>query len=80
MATPKQVRNPYCLANHFQIPETQAKETVKIIERAQKEKTQLTELLGAPYRTVQDWNGDKHLPIAWMTKILVDKITRRAAK
>ena len=35
VATPEQVKNPYYLTNHFQIPETQAKETVKIIERAQ---------------------------------------------
>ena len=40
VATPEQVRNPYYLENHFQIPETQAKETVKIIERAQTGKTQ----------------------------------------
>ena len=41
---------------------------------------QLAELLEAPYRTVQDWNAGKHLPPAWMTKILVDEIARRAAK
>lgn len=41
---------------------------------------QLAELLGAPYRTVQDWNAGKHLPPEWMAKILVDEIARRAGK
>lgn len=41
---------------------------------------QLAELLGAPYRTVQEWNAGRHLPPEWMTKILVDEIARRAAK
>lgn len=35
VTTPEQVKNPYYLTNHFQMPESQARETVKIIERAQ---------------------------------------------
>ena len=41
---------------------------------------QLAELLGAPYRTVQEWNAGRHLPPTWMTKILVDEIARRSAE
>lgn len=38
---------------------------------------QLAELLGAPYRTVQEWNAGRHLPPDWMAKLIVAEIERR---
>ena len=38
---------------------------------------QLAELLGAPYRTVQEWNAGRHLPPEWMTRLIVAEIERR---
>ena len=41
---------------------------------------QLADLLGAPYRTVQDWNLGSHLPPSWMTRLIVAEIERRTAE
>ena len=38
---------------------------------------QLSELLGAPYRTVQEWNAGRHLPPDWMTRLIVAEVERR---
>lgn len=38
---------------------------------------QLAELLGAPYRTVQDWNSGLHLPPEWMARLIVAEIERK---
>ena len=35
---------------------------------------QVAELLGAPYRTVQDWNAGIHTPPEWLQKLIVEKI------
>ena len=35
---------------------------------------ELSNLLGAPYRTVQDWNSGARKPPAWLQKLIVDKI------
>ena len=37
---------------------------------------QLSELLGAPYRTVQEWNAGRHLPPEWMARLIVAEIGR----
>ena len=41
---------------------------------------ELAELLGAPYRTVQEWNAGRHLPPSWMAKLIVAEIERRTDK
>lgn len=35
---------------------------------------QLAELIGAPYRTVQDWNNGKRKPPIWLQNLIVEKI------
>lgn len=35
---------------------------------------QLAELLGAPYRTVQEWNAGRRMPPKWVEKLVVEKI------
>lgn len=35
---------------------------------------ELANLLGAPYRTVQDWNSGARKPPAWLQKLVVEKI------
>lgn len=35
---------------------------------------ELADFLGAPYRTVQDWNSGKNRPPRWCEKLIVDKI------
>lgn len=35
---------------------------------------QLASLLGAPYRTVQDWNAGKQFPPKWVERLVIDKI------
>lgn len=35
---------------------------------------ELAELLGAPYRTVQDWNNGNRNPPVWLQKLVVEKI------
>ena len=35
---------------------------------------ELADLLGAPYRTVQDWNNGKRQPPVWLQKLVVEKI------
>ena len=35
---------------------------------------QLADLLGAPYRTVQDWNNGKRTPPVWLQNLVVEKI------
>ena len=37
---------------------------------------QLAELLGAPYRTVQDWNLGNHRPPAWIERLILKEIQR----
>lgn len=34
----------------------------------------LSDLLGAPYRTVQDWNSGKRQPPLWIQKLVIEKI------
>lgn len=34
----------------------------------------LAELLGAPYRTVQDWNAGRRMPPKWMQRLIIEKI------
>lgn len=34
----------------------------------------LADLLGAPYRTVQDWNAGRRMPPKWMQSLIVEKI------
>lgn len=35
---------------------------------------QLANLLGAPYRTVQDWNAGRQSPPKWVERLVIDKI------
>lgn len=35
---------------------------------------ELANLLGAPYRTVQDWNSGKRKPPVWLQNLIVEKI------
>ena len=35
---------------------------------------ELANILGAPYRTVQDWNSGARKPPAWLVKLIVEKI------
>ena len=35
---------------------------------------QLADLLGAPYRTVQDWNSGLHRPPAWIERLVLKEI------
>ena len=34
----------------------------------------LSDFLGAPYRTVQDWNSGRRIPPEWLQKLIVEKI------
>lgn len=38
----------------------------------------LAELLGAPYRTVQEWNAGRRLPPPWVQRLIVEKIEANA--
>ena len=35
---------------------------------------QLADLLGAPYRTVQEWNAGRRMPPKWVEKLVIEKI------
>lgn len=35
---------------------------------------ELSELLGAPYRTVQDWNAGKSKPVEWAERLILEKL------
>ena len=37
---------------------------------------ELAELLGVPYRTVQDWNAGRHLPPEWIARLVIAEIGR----
>ena len=43
-------------------------------EKAKLNIKQLADLLGAPYRTVQDWNRGKAFPPKWVEKLVIEKI------
>ena len=38
---------------------------------------QLAELLGAPYRTIQEWNAGRMSPPEWIERIIIAEIERR---
>lgn len=40
----------------------------------------LAELLGAPYRTVQDWNSGVHKLPDWLRRLIIAEIERSTAK
>lgn len=40
----------------------------------------LSELLGAPYRTVQDWNAGKSKPVEWAERLIIEKLERMETK
>ena len=40
----------------------------------------LADLLGAPYRTVQDWNSGVHKLPDWLRRLIVAEIERQTAK
>lgn len=37
---------------------------------------ELSDLLGAPYRTVQDWNAGKSKPVEWAERLILEKLER----
>ena len=41
---------------------------------------ELAELLGAPYRTVQDWNAGKSKPVEWAERLILEKLERIMAE
>lgn len=43
-------------------------------EKAEMSIKELSDLLGAPYRTVQDWNSGKRTPPEWLQKLIIEKI------
>ena len=43
-------------------------------KRAKLNIKQLADLLGAPYRTVQEWNAGRRMPPKWVEKLVVEKI------
>lgn len=36
----------------------------------------LSDILGAPYRTVQDWASGTNKPPAWALRLIIDKVLR----
>lgn len=40
---------------------------------------ELAELLGAPYRTVQDWNAGRSKPVDWAQRLIIEKLECIAA-
>ena len=47
-------------------------------QKAGLDSKRLAELLGAPYRTVQDWNSGRRMPPAWVQRLVVEKIEMNA--
>ena len=41
---------------------------------------QLADLLGAPYRTVQDWNAGRATPPPWIQRLVIAEIERQTEK
>lgn len=35
---------------------------------------ELSELLGAPYRTVQEWNAGRSKPVEWAERLIIEKL------
>ena len=35
---------------------------------------ELSDILGAPYRTVQDWNAGKSKPPEWVMSLILDRV------
>ena len=38
----------------------------------------LADLLGAPYRTVQDWNAGRRMPPDWVQRLIIEKFEANA--
>lgn len=49
-------------------------------ERAGLNIKQLAELLGAPYRTIQEWNAGRMAPPEWIQRIIVAEIERKTTE
>ena len=43
-------------------------------EKAAMSIKELADFLGAPYRTVQDWNNGKRVPPKWLQQLIIEKI------
>lgn len=41
---------------------------------------ELADLLGAPYRTVQDWNAGRSKPVDWAERLILEKLENLAKK
>ena len=40
---------------------------------------ELSDLLGAPYRTVQEWNAGRSKPVDWAERLIIEKLERMTA-
>ena len=37
---------------------------------------ELADMLGAPYRTVQEWNAGRSKPVDWAERLILEKLER----
>ena len=37
---------------------------------------ELADMLGAPYRTVQEWNAGRSKPVDWAERLILEKLKR----
>lgn len=49
-------------------------------EKARLSIKELADLLGAPYRTVQDWNAGRSKPVDWAERLILEKLENLAKK
>ena len=69
---------PNAIVNVIEFDFDKWKESLNPIRKARENAgmtiKELSNLLGAPYRTVQDWNSGKRKPPAWLQNLIVEKI------
>lgn len=69
---------PNAIVNVIEFDFDKWKESLNPIRKARENAgmtiKELSNLLGAPYRTVQDWNSGKRKPPSWLQNLIVEKI------
>ena len=69
---------PNAIVNVIEFDFEKWKESLNPIRKARENAgmtiKELSNLLGAPYRTVQDWNSGKRKPPSWLQNLIVEKI------
>ena len=69
---------PNAIVNVVEFDPEKWKKTFNPIRKAREQAgmtvKELSNLLGAPYRTVQDWNAGVRKPPEWLIKLIVEKI------